>query len=225
MVESGMAVDFQVVYPQASVHLSSVTVRPGTRATPRAIDVIGEDFRSVDEVIVNQMLATSVVILNKHRLLATVPEALGSQRILTVKVLSRRLTLSARSLIRFRVSRTPGKVTGILRLVQLFLKILFQTSGTDIFDKNLGGGALRTVGQTFGFSEGPEILNNLVIAVDTTSRQIVGLQARDPSIPADERLLSSKILRAEFNKRETAIDIAVEIISQAGKAAVANVEL
>jgi hypothetical protein len=217
-----MAVDFQVVYPQEAINLSSVTVVPGPL---RSIDVIGTDFRSVDEVLINQAPSDSFVILNKNRLMATVPSSQLFSRILSVKVLSRRLTISTRSLVRFRISSTPGKVTGILRLMQKFLKILFQAPGTDIFDKQLGGGALRTVGQTFGVAEGPEILNNLVIAIDTTARQLVALQARDPVIPLDERLLSAKILRAEFNKSETAIDIAVEIVSQSGKVAVANVEL
>jgi hypothetical protein len=217
-----MAVDFQVVYPQESVHLNSVTVVPGP---PRAVDVVGTDFRSVDEVLINQAAAETVAVLNKNRLLATIPDILGDSRVLSVKVLSRKLTLSSRSLIRFRISRTPGKVTGMLRLIQKFLKILFTTPGTDIFDKQLGGAALRTVGQTFGVAEGPEILNNLIIAVDSTARQLVALQARDPSIPLEERLLSAKIIRAEYNRAETAIDVAVEITSQTGKVGVANVEL
>jgi hypothetical protein len=217
-----MAVDFQVVHPQEAIDLSSVTVLPGP---PRAVDVVGKDFRAVDEVLVNQMPAEHYVVVNKNRLLATVPNVLLGQRVQSVKVLSRRLTVSRRSLIRFRVGKTPGKVTGILRLIQLFLKVLFTTPGSDIFDPTLGGGALRIIGQTFGFSDGNEILNNLVIAVDTTARQIVALQARDSTIPLDERLLAAKILRAEFNKRETTVDVAVEITSQAGKIAVANVGL
>jgi len=217
-----MAVDFQVVHPQESVPLTSVTVIPGP---PRSVDIIGKDFRSVDEVLINQLVAESVVVVNKNRLLATVPEELDAQRVLSVKVLSRRLTVSERSLIRFRVGQTPGKVTGILRLIQLFLKVLFTTPGTDIFDPKLGGGALRSIGRSFGVMEGHDVLNNLVIAVDNTARQIVALQAKDSTIPLDERLLSAKVLRSEFNKRETTVDVAVEITSQAGKIGVANVGL
>jgi hypothetical protein len=217
-----MAVDFQVVQPQESVRLSSVTMLDGP---PRSIDVIGTDFRSVDEVLVNQIPAEDVVILSKNRLTATVPASLTGQEVLSVKVLSRRLTVSAQSLIRFRVSRSPGKVTGILRLVQKYLKILFTTPGSDAFDPSLGGGALKAIGRTFGFKEGNEIVNSLVIALDTTSRQLIALQARDSSLPLDERLLSAKILRANFNKEETTVDVAVEITSQAGTSAVANVGL
>jgi hypothetical protein len=73
--------------------------------------------------------------------------------------------------------------------------------------------------------DGSDILSNLIIAIDTTSRQLVALQSRNPSLPPDERLLSAKVLSAGFDKAEGAIDVVVEIVSQAGRAAVANLEL
>lgn len=217
-----MAVDLQVCFPQQAILLSQVHIRPGP---PRVVDVTGADFRSVDEVLVNKVASPSVVVLSKTRLVAQVPDSLLDQRILSITVLSRRLTLSAKSVLRFRIGRTPGKVSGVLRLVQKFLKLLLTTPGTDIFNRQAGGGALRNVGQTFGVEEGSNVLNNLVIAIDTTTRQIIALQSRNPSLPREERLLSAKILRAGFNKEESAIDVAVEITSQAGSAATANLEL
>lgn len=214
--------DFQIVMPQQAVLLNDIRVLPGP---PRVIDVNGADFRSVDEVLINRVTSPDVVILSKTRLIAQVPESLLDQRILSVTVVSKRLTLSAKSLLRFRISKTPGKVSGVLRLVQVFLKILLTTPGTDIFNRQMGGGALHNVGQTFGADEGGDILNNLVIAIDTTTRQIVGMQSKNPSLPREERLLSAKILRAGFNKEEGALDVAVEIINQAGSAATANLEL
>lgn len=217
-----MAVDLQVVYPQQAILLNQVRILPGP---PRVVDVVGADFRSVDEVLLNKIASPDVVVLSKTRLVAQVPDVLLDQRILSVTVLSRRLTLSAKSLLRFKIGKTPGKVSGVLRLVQRFLKILFTTPGTDIFSRQMGGGALRSVGQTFGIDEGNNIINNLVIAIDTTSRQIVAMQSRNPSLPREERLLAAKILRAGFNKEEGAIDVAVEITNQAGAAATANLEL
>jgi hypothetical protein len=217
-----MAVDFQVVYPQQAIILNQVNILPGP---PRVVNVLGSDFRSVDEVLINKIASPSVIVLSKTRLVAQVPDSLLDQRILTITVLSRRLTLSAKSVLRFRIGKTPGKVSGVLRLVQKFLKLLLTTPGSDIFNRQAGGGALRGIGQTFGAEEGGNILNNLVIAIDTTSRQIVALQSRNPSLPREERLLSAKILRAGFNKEEGALDVAVEITNQAGSAATANLEL
>lgn len=217
-----MTIDIQVVFPQQAVHLSNIRIFPGP---PRTIDVTGADFGAVDEVYINRVLSPDVVVLSKNRLIAQVPDSQLTQALLSVTVLSRRLTLGPRSVLRFRLGKRPGKVTGILRLVQKYLKILFTTPGTDIFNPKIGGGALRTIGQTFGTADGSTIVNDLVIAVDTTTKNVISLQSRNPSLPLDERLLSAKILRAGFNKEEGAIDVAVEITSQAGRAATANLEL
>ena len=217
-----MAVDLQIVFPQQAILLNQVRILPGP---PRVLDVAGADFRSVDEVLVNRIASPDVVVVSKTRLVAQVPDSLLDQRILSVTVLSRRLSLSSKSVLRFRLSKTPGKVTGVLRLVQKFLKLLLTTPGTDIFNRQAGGGALRGIGRTFGIEEGNAIINSIVIAIDTTTRQIVAMQSRNPSLPREERLLSAKILRAGFNKEEGALDVAVEITNQAGAAATANLEL
>jgi hypothetical protein len=190
-----MAVDLQIVFPQEAVILNKVRVLPGP---PRVVEVVGADFRAVDEVIINRVVSPDVFVASKTRLYAQVPDSQLDQRILSVSVLSRRLTVSPRSILRFRLGKRPGKVVGILRLLQKFVKVLFTTPGTDVFNQQLGGGALKIIGE---------------------------LQSRNPSLPLDERLLSAKILTAGFNKEEGAIDISVEIVSQAGRAALANLEL
>lgn len=217
-----MAIDFQVVQPQEAVPLTRVTLIPGP---PRSLDVLGADFRSVDEVLINEVTSPDVVVLNKTRLLAQVPELIQGDRILTVSVLSKRLAATPVSLLRFRIGRSPGKVSGIQRLVQKFLRILFTTPGSDIFNKRLGGGALKNVGGTFGIDEGDDLVQDFIIAVDTTARQVVAIQSRKPSLPRDERLLSARTTHASFNKEALGIDATVEITSQAGEAATANVGL
>ncbi len=217
-----MAIDLQTVEPQEVVHLNQVRVIPGP---PRSVAIVGDDFRSVDEVLINLVASPNVVILAKNRLIAQVPESAQQDRIHSVSVLSKKLTLSDKSQIRIRIGRTPGRVTGILRLMQLFLKVLFTTPGRDIFSPSLGGGALKNIGATFGASEGHGIVNDFVIAVDTTSRQIIAIQGRDSSIPRDERLLGAKVLSATFNRALGGIDVSVQITSQAGRDAVADVGL
>lgn len=218
-----MSVDFQVVFPQEIVNLSKITPRDG--AGPRILDIIGEDFRSVDEVLINTIPSPDVIIISKTRLLAQVPPQIQQDRVVTISVTSRKLTITPRSFLRFRISATPSKVRGILRLVQKFLKILFTTPGTDIFSPRVGAAGLRNIGQTFGADQGNEIVSDFIIAVNNTARQIVSFQARDPSIPRDERLLSAKVLSSGFNRQEGALVVTVELTSQAGRAALANLEL
>lgn len=218
-----MAVDLQVAFPQEQVQLNRADVIPGP---PRVLDVIGTDFRSVDEVLINNIPAVDVVVLSKTRLLAQLPQSLESAgTLVSVSVLSRKLTVTPRSIIRFRISQTPGRTTGILRLVQLFLKLLFTTPGSDIFSRDFGGGGLRNLGSTFGIDEGGEIISDFHIAVTNTARQIVAIQGRDPRLSRDERLLSARIIEAGFNKQEGALMVRVELTSQAGRSALASLEL
>jgi hypothetical protein len=219
-----VAVDFQVVFPQESIVLNDIRVVQYGGLW--AVRVEGEDFRSVDSVSINELESPDVIVLSKTLLMAQLPDVYQAvPEVRSVMVLSKQLTLTPRSLIRFRVSNTPGKVRGILRLVQLFLKVLFTTPGSDIFRPGSGGGILRHVGSTFGQSEGGSIVTDMVIAINRTQRQIIGTQSRDQRSPRDERLLSAKVLSAEFDKLQSAFYVTVEIVSQAGRTAITNLEL
>lgn len=222
-----MAVDFQVVHPQESIKLTQVRFTPPSPlGLPRGLDITGADFSSVDEVFINDIESPDVIVLSRYRLIAQLPPSLqNSFDINSVQVLSRRLTVTSRSKIRFRIGDTPGRVQGILRLLQKFLKVLFTTPGTDIFSPRTGAGALKNIGETFGIDEGKGIISDFVISVDTAARQIISFQGRDPRIPRDERLLAAKVLSAGFNRQLGAIVASVELTSQAGRAAVTNVEL
>jgi hypothetical protein len=219
-----MAVDLQICMPQESILLNSV--RFTSMGGLNALRIQGSDFRSVDEVVINEMPSPDVVILSKTELIAQLPDSMQlASDVSSVTVLSRQFSVSPRSLIRFRVGNSPGKVRGILRLIQLFLKILLQTPGSDIFNPEAGGGGLKGIGETFGQDEGQNILTDFVIAVTRTNRQIIAMQARDQRSPRDERLLSATVAGANFDKTQGALYVSVHIVSQAGKSAITNVEL
>lgn len=222
-----MAVDFQVIYPQESIKLTRIRLTaPSPLGLPPGLDIFGDDFTSVDEVLINDVASPDVIVLSKNRLIAQLPDLYRTNRTInSVKVLSRRLAVTSRSLIRFRIGNTPGRVQGIMRLIQLFLKVLFTTPGTDIFSPRTGGGGLTNVGETFGVDQGRDVVREFVISVDTTARQIIAIQGRDPRIPRDERLLTARMIQSGFNREQTALVAAVELTSQTGEAAIANVEL
>lgn len=222
-----MAIDFQVCIPQESIQLNSITRIPGTgiNGVPLSLKVIGTDFSSVDEVQINSIKAPDVVILNRTSLIAQVPDSLKNSTLTNVVVLSRRLTVTSRSFLRFRIAHKAGRTAGLLRLLQLYLKILFTTPGSDIFSPRIGGGVLKNLGATFGAGQVDDIVSNLAISVQRTNRQIVAVQSRDQRIPREERLLSARLVSAGFNKAESALIGTIEVTSQAGSSAVANLEL
>jgi hypothetical protein len=215
--------DFQVILPREVIQVTSVRVVPGLSV--RTLDVVGEDFRAVDEVLINGTESPDVVVLSKTRLLAQVPDALNRQTISSVSVISQRLVTTQKSFIDFKIAHMPGKVTGVLRLMQLFLKTLFTTPGSDIFSPQWGGGGLRPLGANFGKDQGGDIVSGFIVSVDNTTRQIVQTQSRQSRIRADERLLTARVTNAGYSKSETALLVTIEILSQAGRAATARLEL
>lgn len=216
-----MALDFQVVFPQVVVPLSSVAQVPGM--TPRTLQIVGQDFSSVDQVLINDLASPSVVVLSKTKLLAQVPSQLNLTLLTSVTVTSHNLTVSAQSLIKFQIGSPASKVSGILRLLQIFLKILLTAPGRDIFAPRIGGNGLKDVGLTFGSDEGGNIVSDFTIAVSTTVRQILAIQSKNPTLASSERLMSATVLSATYNSAESALIVSVEVTSQAGQSATANV--
>jgi hypothetical protein len=215
-----MAADIQVTYPQQLIKISSVTLLDEEVPT---LEIIGDDFSAVDEVLLNDIQSPEVVILSKTRLTAVIPEEVRGQQIVNVVVVSYRTVFSQGSVVSFRVGGTNRKTSGISRLVQLFLKVLLSTPGSDIFNKTLGGGALRNVGKSFSRTNSGSIVSDFVISVDTTVKQIIAAQARQPRLPRDERLLSAKVTSARFDAEQTALVVSIELYSQAGTSATANI--
>jgi hypothetical protein len=191
-----------------------------------ALDVIGEDFRAVDEVRINDIQSPDFVVVSKTRLIAQLPDPLQENPdVSTIFVLSRTLTLTTKSLLRFRIGDTPGAVQGILRLLQLFVKLLLSEPGTDIFNKDMGGAALRNVGVTFNAGEGDTIKADFTIAVDRVARQIIGIQSRNGRLPRNERLLNARLLGATFSRSTGSLFVNIEVVSQDGTPARVNLEL
>jgi hypothetical protein len=192
----------------------------------RALDVQGSDFRSIDSVFINDVESPDVIIVSPTELIAQLPP--GLQRVPDVQsimVLSRQLTLSASSVLRFQIGDTPSSVSGILRLLQLFVKLLISEPGSDIMNKTLGGGLLRPLGATFGTEDGDSIRTNAVVAVDSVSKQIVAIQSRNGTLPRNERLMSAAVLGATFSRESGSMFLSVEVKNQTGVPAQLNLEL
>ena len=219
-----MAIDLQTVHPQNTIPVSRTKFI--TLGGLLALDVTGEDFRSVDTVFINDVESPDVIVVSTTRLLAQLPDNLQSQPdVQSITVLSRELTLSASSVLRFRIGDTPGLASGILRLLQVFVKLLLARRGSDLFNPALGGGLLDDIGTTFGSEEGSNVLANARISVDRTARQIIAIQSQNGTLPRDERLLNAKLLGATFSRASASMFLSVEVTSQTGTPARLNLEL
>ena len=181
---------------------------------PRTLDILGEDFSSVDSVLINGVEAADVIILSPVRLLAQVPSEV-LDRVASVQVVSRTLAITDKAKIRFRLGKSTTKVGGILRLCQVFLKILFTTPGTDIWTPEIGGAALQILGK----NEGEGLAGDFVLAVDRAAKQVRSIQAPDTRLPLTEKLLKATVLGVQYNRTEQALLPNVELINQTGQPA------
>lgn len=216
-----MAIDLQVVFPQTIVPLTKVKLLQAP-TLPRSLDITGKDFSSIAQVLINDVASPSVVVLSKTRLLAQVPVLIANSTLTSVTVISNQLTLSPRSLIKFEIPPVASKVSGILRLMQLFLKVLLTSPGQDIFAPRVGGNALAPLAMTYSEGSAGGIISSIILSVTQTQRQIIYIQSQDPTIPPAERLLSATVSNAEFNYEEGALIASIALISQAGTSAIAN---
>lgn len=219
-----MAIDLQVIYPQNAIKLTKVRLLAGY--TPASVLVEGDDFRSVDEVWINEAQAPNWTVLNPVTLVAQIPEMQAGRVLTSVEVLSNRLTVGPESLLKFRIGRGGGRVSGIMRLVQLYVKVLLTTPGTDIFSPQSGGGLLTKVGQQVSLHDGgKEVIGDLVMCCGAASKQIISTQAKDPSIPPVERLLSANVENAVFDRHSLGVKANIQIISHSGVRGYANMML
>ena len=194
--------------------LKVVGVKPEPNLTPRSVRVFGQDLKNTFEVYVNDTQSPSIYVISNQEMLVQVPPSLGTAPVRTVQAVSHKLTSTDRSKITFRLSDSPSSVSGMLRLAQLFLKILLQSSGSDIFSYKLGGNVIRTVARqtTKG---GGSMVADLTVGVERTARQIMSMQASNTALPLTERLLFAHVIDAKFIQSELALVGRIGIGNQA----------
>ena len=214
--------DLLVVHPKEVISLSKVT--EVGQGLPRVFELVGEDFRAADKVYFNGDESPSFVILGKKKLLAQVPVQLTYERIVSAEVLSNKLTLSSRSRLQLTLGTAPRMVTGMLRLLQLFLKILLTSPGTDAFSPRIGGGFGRIIGAPVEQRAAGGLVADAVASIKQAEEQVKAVQAGNRQIPLAERLLSAQVESTGYNKTEQLLQIKVILRNMAGQVGLANVD-
>lgn len=218
-----MSVQLEVVRFRDLVEVLSIPrFVPGV--TPPALEIKGEDFRSVERVVINDQSSPEFIIINKKTIYVQIPEAI--QRIKTIEVLSGKFTRStSSSKLSYELGPKTRKVAGILKLMQLFIKLLLQTPGSDIFNPERGGGLLALVG-AMGTGRGMDsIIGSVSRAVQTTVSQMRSSQINVPGLPLSEQLLSAEVTDFDIFERQMEARVKVLLVSMAGKEAVTALAL
>lgn len=217
-----MAADIQLIRLLDILDVSTISNVPGV--TPRSVEIVGADFRNIEQVFLNSIEAPEFIVLSKNKLIAQVPTQIATVPINDVLVLSNNLTFTEKSLVEFSFGVRPRKVTGVLRLMQIFLRMLFRTPGSNIFHRHLGGGIRKHIGSVIGGGQGnrSRVAAELSISVARTRQQIINTQTPDRSIPSSERMAGAELTGLTVDEKNGQIQMTVVLTSQSGQRAAAT---
>lgn len=191
---------------------------------PRSYYVTGANMRNTYQVFIDEMKCPQVVVVDNTTLLVQAPEQL-TMTPRSIIVISNRLTNNTgRSRITFGLGDTTHFISGLERLIQVFLKILLQTPGTDAWQPKLGGGVLRAAGKIGGTARINTIVSDVQLGVERTRQQLISIQANQPQLALSERLLYAKLLEARFSPQEQSLFCTIDIASQSMKSSVVMLE-
>jgi len=187
---------------------------------PPTLRLRGEDFNSVAEVFINDTSSPEVIAETDKSLLVQIPDIVTGQILRTITVTSTKFTKTMRrSLINFAFNPTRPGVSGLERLVQLFVKVMLQSPS---IYSNLGGGMLKALGASHDASS---LTADLQLSVDRARSQIIAQQAASNAIPLSEQLKDARLLNSEYNRGKLALTGTIAVDNQSGKSSVVGLGL
>lgn len=190
--------------------------------TPRSLRIEGVNLLSADEVIINDIPSPEFMAVSNSVLVAQVPDSQVNSSIRKVTVLATKPSPDRSSILRFETGRTISKLEGLEKLIQLFVKMLLQTPGSDMFNPGEGGGVLSLVGRVVSKGDTSALSASLVSAVTRTRDQLIARQNLINRIPPDERLLRADVEAVGFNPNTSTLAARITVGAVSGRAAVTN---
>lgn len=212
--------DIKVIAIKDLLQITSAQVALGL--TPKTLDISGVSFLQATSVEINGIEAPEFMILSDSRLLAQMPSGQKNSIISSIAVFAEKPAANRSSVFLFEMGRTFKGLSGIERLVQMFVKLALQTPGRDKFRPTLGGGLLALAGQNITSDAQTTLSASAVSAISRTRDQVISLQNQVPRIPPDERLLTAAVQGVGFDVTTTTLALRVGITAQSGQQAVTN---
>lgn len=205
-----------------------IPVREITRIVPNVfpttIEIEGDDFSSVEEVFINETKVPEFVIVSKKKMFVTLPETVRQVR--TISVRSAEFTRTAEgSKVSYQIGNRSRQVNGVLRLVQLFIRYLLTSPGSDIFSPTEGGGLQEAVGVLGTTNKTAPILSVVNACVQRTQDQVTRMQLNQNGLTLDERLLSVEVLDLSVNQNLDEVTARLKIVPYSGDEALVNIQL
>jgi hypothetical protein len=188
------------------------------------LEVKGEDFRNVGQVFINEVSSPEFIIVSRGVMYVQVPTSVASIR--TIEVISTDFTSTSQaSKLQFEIGDKTSTASGITKLMQLFVKWLLQSPGSDIFNPERGGGLLELVGQVGTSRKMGPVISTVSRSIQNTVSQIRSAQVNVSGLPLSERLLSADLVDFDIFESQMEVRARVSLVSLAGQGAAASLAL
>lgn len=198
--------------------LPTHSVAPIRDFYPSSVIVLGNKMSLAQEVEYNGVLVSEFVVADPNRLIVRIPSTQVGRPLSSLRVFSSVSLAKQDAAVSFGLTRPLRTVQGIDRLVQGWLMIFMSTPGSDVFDMNSGGGGRALIGRSTDRSNN-SVAADLGLAIARTQQEMLRLQSKTPSIPLDEKLLSSSLDAVRFDDRSAMLLAQVSISNMAGNQA------
>lgn len=118
--------------------------------------------------------------------------------------------------VSFTFGRRSKPVAGILKLVQLIVKMLLTTPGTDHFSVGAGTILRGLFKRGVSSSSMPLLTMDIMVSIQDMERQILDIQAGD-NIPDDERLKEIIIRNVQYLEVSGEWQVQISVLSEGGE--------
>lgn len=216
-----MSIDYQFVAYQDVGQVRKIDL---FNSDVHTLDITGKGFNDVSAVRINGVNSPEFIVLSPTRVLAQIPNSQRSAALDSVVVLTSRVGTTPTTMLSFEACTAGRMATGLVRLVQVFVKLLLTTPGSDLYRRNIGGGLYRLVGSVTS-KDGASVRAKASIAVTNTSNQLTAIQTGDVRLSAEERLQSATLLSLSFDPDSSTLALRIRLQSMAGSTADANLSL
>lgn len=181
-----------------------------------------EDYSTVVMVVVNDFIIEELALYGQDLLAYISEEMDDTTDISYVALIAQEAEFSNETMLRLGFGVIPTEIEGADRLVQLFVKVLFQTPGSDIYNKTVGGALLRIKKRGSISGDLNAVSAEIAAAIDKTDKDIRSMQS-GLVLPAEERLVKAEILHIRPDYKTNDINVLVHLRTLAGTEAYFNV--
>lgn len=199
---------FRVLQLKRMLDLVSCVEIPGV--LPRCVEIKGNRMDMASSVLLNDVSADKFAAVSPSQLLVQVPDGVTGP-IYSVAVFSDYIDPGGTSLAFYDFGAHPWVTEGPYRILQLFIKLLLTSPGTDVFSLSTGGGIQKLIVNNIDERSDTALSGEIESRIGNVTNQIIQNQSLDPTIPQRERLLRASVDGITFSTPEQSVNVKISL--------------